>query len=273
MPRRRSDLRNRIELVRRRPPSGRAAPRHAGGSRIGRTPPRAGFYRAIDRKRRDLAEENLTRAFPDKRPEEIEALSIAVFEHFGGVAADVLHTFGSSPEALDARVSVSGEERIRAGLASGRGLFLLTAHLGNWEYSALATAAAGFPCTVIARPLDNPLLERLLKSFRERSGNSVVYKTDAAREMLRVLRRGGIVGILADQHARTSDGVVVPFFGRPAATTSIVARLADRTEALIVACRLRPDGPGPLPPLLRAGDRRPISVACGARARSRSRPA
>ncbi len=233
MPRRRSDVRNRIEsfgvdlllaAARRGTPEGA----ESAGRRLGR------LYRAIDRKRRDLAEENLSRAFPDKRPEEIEALSIAVFEHFGGVAADVLHTFGSSPEALDARVSVSGEERIRAGLASGRGLFLLTAHLGNWEYSALATAAAGFPCTVIARPLDNPLLERLLKSFRERSGNSVVYKTDAAREMLRVLRRGGIVGILADQHARTSDGVVVPFFGRPAATTSIVARLADRTEALIV---------------------------------------
>jgi KDO2-lipid IV(A) lauroyltransferase len=234
MPRARSDLRNRIELsavrlllaiARRGTPEGA----EAAGRRIGR------LYRTIDRKRRRLAEENLARAFPEKRPDEIEALSIAVFEHFGGVAADVLHAASGAPEALDARISVRGDDRIRAALAAGRGLLLLTAHLGNWEYSALATAAAGFPTTVIARPLDNLLLETLLKGFRERNGNNVVYKADAAREMLRVLRRGGVVGILADQHARTPDAVVVPFFGRPASTTSIVARLADRTEAMIIA--------------------------------------
>ncbi len=233
MPRRRSDLRNRIEAfavdlllaaARRGTPEGA----EAAGRRLGR------LYRAVDRKRRELAERNLSRAFPEKRPDEIEALSVAVFEHFGGVAADILHSVSGPQAEVDARVSVSGAERIHAALASGRGLMLLTAHLGNWEYSALATAATGFPVAVIARPLDNPLLEGLLKTFRERNGNSVVYKTDAAREMLRILRRGGGVGILADQHARTSDAVVVPFFGRPAATTSIVARLADRTEALIV---------------------------------------
>ncbi len=232
MPRRRSSLRNRIEasavrllraIARRGTPEGA----EAVGRRLGR------LYRAIDRKRCRLANENLARAFPEKRPEEIEALSIAVFEHFGGVAADILRAVSSSQAALDARISVSGAERVRAALATGRGLILLTAHFGNWEYSALGTAAAGFPVTVIARPLDNPLLESLLKGFRERNGNSVVYKADAAREMLRVLRRGGIVGILADQHAQSGD-VVVPFFGRPAATTSIVARLADRTGALII---------------------------------------
>lgn len=233
MARLRSAFRNRIEsfavgvllaAARRGTPEGA----EAAGRRLGK------LYRAIDRKRRNLAERNLSRAFPEMRPDEIEALSVSVFEHFGGVAADVLHSAGLPPVALDPRVSVSGDEQVRAGLASGRGLLLLTAHLGNWEYSALATAATGFPVTVIARPLDNPLLDRLLRTFRERNGNRVVYKTDAAREMLRVLRRGGVVGILADQHARTPDAVVVPFFGRPAATTSIVARLADRTEALIV---------------------------------------
>ncbi len=207
---------------------GTAEGAEAVGRRLGR------IYRAFDRRRRALVEENLAQAFPEKPPEELEALSVAVFEHFGGAAADVLHTFGESPEALDARVEVRGAERVRASLATGRGLFFLTAHFGNWEYSALATAAAGIPVTVIARPMDNPVLETLLRRFRERNGNAVVYKSDAAREMLRVLKRGGAIGILVDQHARTADAVVAPFFGRPALTTSIVARLADRTEALIV---------------------------------------
>lgn len=229
----RSDLRNRIELAGVRLllwTAGRGTPEsaEAAGRRLGR------LYRTLDRRRRDLAEENLARAFPGKRPDEIEALSVSVFEHFGGVAADLLHAFGESQEALDARMEVVGVERVRSALATGRGLFLLTAHLGNWEYSALATAAAGVPVAVIARPLDNPLLEALLRRFRERNGNTVVYKTEAAREMLRVVKRGRVVGILADQHARTPDALAIPFFGRPAATTSIVARLADRTEALVI---------------------------------------
>ncbi|HUM03451.1 MAG TPA: lysophospholipid acyltransferase family protein, partial [Thermoanaerobaculia bacterium] len=148
--------------------------------------------------------------------------------------ADLLQSFGDSQEALDARIQVLGGETVRSALAAGRGLFLLTAHFGNWEYSALATAAIGVPVAVIARPMDNPLLETFLRRFRERNGNTVVYKTEAAREMLRILKHGGTIGILADQHAMTADAVVVPFFGRPASTTSIVARLADRTEAPII---------------------------------------
>jgi KDO2-lipid IV(A) lauroyltransferase len=233
MSKERSPVRNRLEagvvnILLAAARRGTAAGAEAAGRKLGR------IYRALDRRRRKLAEQNLALAFPEKRPDEIEALSIAVFEHFGGAAADVLHAFGESPEALDARVEVHGAERVRASLATGRGLFFLTAHFGNWEYSALAIAAAGIPVAVIARPMDNPILETLLRRFRERNGNVVVYKTDAAREMLRVLKRGGAIGILVDQHARTADAVVVPFFGRPASTTSIVARLADRTEALIV---------------------------------------
>jgi len=233
MAKRGSNLRNRMELGAVRlllsvARSGRPETVEAVGRRLGR------LYRALDRRRRELAEQNLAQAFAEKRPDEIEALSIAVFEHFGGVAADLLHTFGDSQEALDARIEVLGAETVRSALAAGRGLFFLAAHLGNWEYSALAAAAAGVPVSVIARPLDNPLLETYLRRFRERNGNTVVYKTEAAREMLRVLKRGGTVGILADQHAGTADAVVVPFFGRPASTTSIVARLADRTEALII---------------------------------------
>ncbi|HQR46877.1 MAG TPA: lysophospholipid acyltransferase family protein [Thermoanaerobaculia bacterium] len=233
MAKRRSDLRNRLELagvrlLLRAAARGTPAGMEAAGRRLGR------LYRALDRRRRDLAEGNLARAFPGLRPDGIEALSIAVFEHFGGMAADLLHAFGEPQSAVDERIEVVGVERVRSALAAGRGLFLVTAHFGNWEYSALATAAAGVPVAVIARPLDNPLLETFLREFRERNGNTVVYKADAAREMLRILKRGGGVGILADQHARTPDAMVVPFFGRPASTTSIVARLADRTEALII---------------------------------------
>jgi KDO2-lipid IV(A) lauroyltransferase len=242
MPKERSPLRNRLEaravyLLLAAARRGSAEGAEAVGRRLGRV------FRRLDRRHRVLVRENLARAFPGKPPDEIEALSIAVFEHFGGLAADLLHAVHEPLDSFLSRVTVEGIEHPRAALASGRGLFLLTAHLGSWEYSALATAGAGISTTVIARPLDNPILDSLVRQFRERNGNAVVYKTDAAREMFRVLKRGGSIGILTDQHARTADAVVVPFFGRPASTTSIVARLADRTEALIVPVSCLRTGP------------------------------
>ena len=123
-------------------------------------------------------------------------------------------------------------------------MVLLTPHLGCWEYAALASAPLGLRMIVISRPLDNPMLEETIRRFRERTGNVIVHKSEAAREILRILRRGGIVGILADQRARKPDAVVVPFFGRPAATTSALARILDRTEALVVPAACVRIGPG-----------------------------
>ena len=106
-----------------------------------------------------------------------------------------------------------------------------------------APARWAFPSGVIARPLDNPLLDAPLTRLRTSTGNSVIRKRDAAREMLRALRRGGAIGILNDQHARPPDAVTAPFFGQPAATSSALAKLADRTEALVIpaaAIRIAP---------------------------------
>jgi Kdo2-lipid IVA lauroyltransferase/acyltransferase len=194
------------------------------GALLGRTvPPRGALVRR-----------NLAQAFPEKSPREIRVLAREVFAHFGGLAAEIAATLEEPLDRLLARVEVVNEGAARAACASGRGVFFLSPHLGNWELAALVTAALGMPATVIARPLDNPRLERKLRAFRERGGNVIVPKAEAAREILRTLRDGGAVGILLDQHARGADAVAAPFFGRPAATSSAVARFVDRTEALVV---------------------------------------
>lgn len=195
--------------------------------------------------RRALVRRNLARAFPDKSEEELDALLSAVFAHFGGMSAELLATLEEPLEALLARIEIRPEEieLARAAVASGRGLFFLTPHLGNWEMAALVGATLGLPMSVIVRPLDNARLELRLRAFRERSGNVVVPKGEAAREILKVLRRGGTVGILIDQHARGTDAVAAPFFGRPAATSSALARLMDRTEALVLPAAAIRTGP------------------------------
>jgi KDO2-lipid IV(A) lauroyltransferase len=201
------------------------------------------LYLRLDGRRRSLARENLGRAFPELPYAGIEALTIRVFEHFGGVAAELLHAMGRRPEDTFSRIETEGVENARDAFESGRGVFFLTAHLGNWEWAALGTGALGIPVAVIARPLDNPLLDARLTRLRTSNGNSVIGKREAAREMLRSLRRGAAIGILNDQHARPPDAVMAPFFGRPAATSTALAKLTDRTEALVVpsaAIRIAP---------------------------------
>lgn len=230
---RRSPLRNRLELAAYLVLRGLFLPlparfAHAVGRGAGR------LYRLVDRRRRHLTADNLARAYPEMPPGEVDGLSRRVFAHFGGLAADLLRSEREPLERLLARVEVVGLEHARRAAASGRGVFFATPHLGNWEWAALVTGANGIPITIVARPLDNPLLDARLVAMRERTGGRVVSKRDAARTLLKTLRAGGVVGILADQRARPPDAVTVPFFGRPALTTTAVARLAARTGALVL---------------------------------------
>ncbi|MDL2717716.1 MAG: lysophospholipid acyltransferase family protein [Acidobacteriota bacterium] len=233
MPKHRTALRNRLEvfaasalgavLARKTPEAAEAT-----GRSLGR------LYRRLDARRRNLARTNLARAFPEMPPEEVDALSIRVFEHFGGVAAELFRALSHDPANALERIETSGAAIAKEAFATGRGVFFLTAHLGNWEWAALGTGALGIPVGVVARPLDNPLLDTTLTRLRSSMGNTVIQKRDATRAMLRALRSGGSIGILNDQHVHPPDAVTAPFFGRPAATSSALARLADRTEALVV---------------------------------------
>jgi KDO2-lipid IV(A) lauroyltransferase len=229
----RSPLRDRLELVAYVLLRGlfRAAPVRLADA-LGRG---AGLlYRLVDRRRRGLVAQNLASAFPGMPAAEIDRLSRGVFAHFGGLAADLCRSEREPVEKLLARVEVVGLEHARRAASSGRGVFFATPHLGNWEWAALVTGANGIPVTIVARPLDNPLLDVRLVAMREKAGGRVVSKRDAARTLLQTLRAGGVVGILADQRARPPDAVDVPFFGRPAWTTTAIARLAGRTGALIL---------------------------------------
>jgi KDO2-lipid IV(A) lauroyltransferase len=192
------------------------------------------FFRILSRRRRNLAEENIRRAFPELLRGEVRDLSKKVFRHFGAIGADLLWAANREPSAITGVVDIEGFEHAQAAKAAGHGFFFMTAHLGNWEFGAIATAARGLPVTVITRPLDNPRLEVRFRQFREQTGNRVLSKREAARELLRTLKQNGVIGILPDQHAKPPDAVTVPFFGRRAATITAIVRLAERTGALLV---------------------------------------
>jgi len=201
-------------------------------------------YAATGGRRREIIDFNLALAFPEKTAAERRQLARSVTRHFARSALDAIRIQGLQPEEMLATVEISGWENAERALAGGRGAFFLTAHIGSWAVAALVTGLrieAGL--AVVNRPLDNPLLERELDRLRRLYGNHVFGKRNMVREMLKQLKKGGGVGILIDQRVRPDQGVEVPFFGHPAWTHPVLARIAVKTGAAVVptfALRERP---------------------------------
>ncbi|MFQ5701289.1 MAG: lysophospholipid acyltransferase family protein [Acidobacteriota bacterium] len=189
----------------------------------------------VDGRHRRRALENLDKAFgPAMSVAGRRKLTRRVFSHFGTVAVDCLLMPCRRPADLDRLVVYDGVEHIRNAFLKGKGVLVFSGHFGNWELVALLQGWLGYPMAMVTRPLDNPYLERLLRIGRTRSGNEVIPKRNAARPILRALRHGWCVAIVIDQDTRGTDQVFVDFFGRPAGTTPILARLALRTGAPII---------------------------------------
>jgi Kdo2-lipid IVA lauroyltransferase/acyltransferase len=188
----------------------------------------------LDGRRRRTALENLEHAFPGRTIDARRALVRTMFSHFGALLFELIKFDSYSREQMLAATEVEGEERLRQAQAQGRGILIFTGHFGYWELLAMAHALRMPPMTVLARPLDNPSLHTALEDIRTSTGNAVIYRQGAVRRILRSLGRGGIVGVLIDQHLHSTDAVDVDFFGRPAATTSALAALALRTGAPVI---------------------------------------
>jgi Kdo2-lipid IVA lauroyltransferase/acyltransferase len=202
------------------------------------------IYALTGGRRRQIIDFNLALAYPDASAAERRRLARAVTRHFARSALDAIRIQRLEPQELLAAVDITGLEHLRDAVARGRGAFFLTAHVGSWEVAALVTGLeleAGL--AVVNRPLDNPLLEIELDRLRRLYGNHVFGKHAIAREMLTQLKRGGGVGILIDQRVREDQGIQVPFFGHPAWTHPVLARVARKTGAPVVptfALRERP---------------------------------
>jgi KDO2-lipid IV(A) lauroyltransferase len=148
-----------------------------------------------------------------------------------------------SPEGFRRDVRIVGWENVVRAREEGRGIVFVTAHLGNWEYTAPAAAVMGLPVAAIARRIKNPFVDRWVTGIRSRLGVTVISHRAAVRESLRRLKAGEAVGLLID-HRISAGGLAVPFFGRPALTTSLAALLALRTRAPVIPVFSVRDGSG-----------------------------
>lgn len=196
-----------------------------------------GLIGALDRRHRRLAESQLAAAFGPSF--DARGTARAVYRHLGMCLAEMaLVEPRVRRGAVGAWVRIEGLEHVRAALAKGKGLAIVSGHLGNWELGAVAMAAAGIPISIVTRPLDNPRLDAVLCRIRASGGSEVIAKRSALRAIREVLARGRALAILIDQDAR-EHGVFVPFFGRPASTIPSIAAVCLRAEAPLVVTAMR----------------------------------
>jgi len=190
------------------------------------------YYRVSARQRNraiDQAMQGLGLTF-----EEADRVIHRLFTNLGLTFLEMLYTPVLNAEKIRRYVTVEGLENLRQAVELGRGVMLVTVHMGNWEWMGAALAYAGFPMTTIAQPQPNPHLNRILNEYRAMAGLEVFSRgTNDMFKVVRALKNGKVLGFLADQDAGR-DGIFVDFFGRKASTSSTPAHLANKYQVGIV---------------------------------------
>jgi KDO2-lipid IV(A) lauroyltransferase len=195
--------------------------------------------------RRGVTERQIAACFPDWTAAQVETAAGASYESLGRTSIETAILHGTSREAVLSRAeAVEGWHHVEAARAGGRGIIIVTGHLGNWEYGGAYFAARGVPIAAVVRGMANPIFEEYVTRTRNKAGIEEVHDRDAVRRTPRALRENKAVGFLADHDALGLASTFVPFFGRPAKTPRGPAVFALRFEApvLFVVVVRRPSG-------------------------------
>jgi KDO2-lipid IV(A) lauroyltransferase len=206
---------------------------HRGALRAGRVAGDVAWLVAGAYRRRAMT--NLRLAGIGRDAAARRALARRMFRGLGMSILESLHATGWSDAQFKDRVALEGTEAVWEALREGRGLMLMNAHVGSWELTPRAFSLHfGHPATVLMASLRDRRLNDWVVRMRGVGGNKVMMTDQGMLPIVRLLRRGGMLGILADQDTARGGGVFVEFFGRPARTPLGPARIALGAGVAIV---------------------------------------
>src|ERR1700761_800732 len=177
---------------------------------------------------------NLRLAFPAKTTAERQQILRHLYRNLGWLLAEFCQMPRYTPETTQSFIRYEGLEHYLAARDEGKGVLILTGHLGAWELSSFYHSLMGYPMSIVIRRLDNPLVDGLVNHIRCLHGNQVLHKDDFARGLLASMRRGDTVGILMDTNMTPPQGSFVDFFGHSACTGNGRARIGMKTGARVL---------------------------------------
>ncbi len=190
-------------------------------------------YRLLPRLR-EVGRKNLAMALARESVAEREAILVRLYRNLGWLLAEFCQMPRYTPENTRGFLRYEGLEHFLAAEKRGKGVLIVTGHLGAWELSSFYHSLMGHPMSMVIRRLDNPRVDALVNRIRCLHGNQVLHKDDFARGLLAAMRQGRSVGILMDTNMTPPQGVFVPFFGQAACTASGLARVALKTDAAVL---------------------------------------
>jgi KDO2-lipid IV(A) lauroyltransferase len=178
--------------------------------------------------------QNLELAFPQESEENQRRILRELYRNLGWLLAEFCQMPRYSQANTSSFLRYEGLQHYLDAKARGKGVLVVTGHLGAWELSSYYHSLMGHPMSMVIRRLDNELVDRLVNSIRCQHGNKVVHKDDFARGLISAMRQGETVGILMDTNMTPPQGLFVDFFGTMACTASGMARVALNTNAAVL---------------------------------------
>ncbi len=190
-------------------------------------------YFGLGRLRR-VGKRNLSLALPELSIESRQQILRGVYRHLGCQLVEFCRMTRYTPENTTNWLRTEGLDHYLAAQARGKGVLIVTGHLGAWELSSFYHSMMGHSMGMVIRRLDNRKLDAWVNAVRCMHGNQVIHKDDFGRGLLTAMRAGGTVGILMDTNMTPPQGEFVEFFGRQACTATGLAHIACKTGAAVL---------------------------------------
>ncbi|MFA5145227.1 MAG: lysophospholipid acyltransferase family protein [Candidatus Omnitrophota bacterium] len=182
---------------------------------------------------RRQTKENLKAIFPKKPDKEIRKINRRIFRNFAKYLVDFFRFEKLNEEYIRNNIRVEDIHYFKEALSGGKGVIVLTAHIGNWELGGVVIALSGFPFWVVALPHKDKKVDEFFNFQRESKGIKVIPLGRAVRKSLEILKENKLLALVGDRDF-SEKGIVLDFFGKPALFPQGPAALALKTGAAIV---------------------------------------
>lgn len=181
-----------------------------------------------------VAMRNLEMAMPELCVARRQAIARGVFDSVARLLWVIAKISSSPSKQIPRYLDIDRLDLVEDAFSRGQGILFATGHVGAWELSAIGFASMVRSMDVIARPLDNPLLDAWVTGLRSATGNRILAKSGTLREVLRALEHNRAVGFLVDHNVISSDLCFIRFFGIETAASTVFAKIAARSGAVVV---------------------------------------